>query len=71
MSRFQRLRWRLARWHVFEEFLTAVLERGDVWFAPMEEIADYAQQQRLAGQFKPRVEVLPQYPDAVGPTLPR
>lgn len=30
---------RFARWEVVHRFLEQVLKRGDVWFAPMEEIA--------------------------------
>lgn len=57
---------RLSRWHVFQEFLESVVSRGDVWFAPMEEIAAYAREQIDAGKHTPRVELLPQYPEPVG-----
>lgn len=33
---------RLARWHEMEKRLEKVLERGDVWFAPLETIAGFA-----------------------------
>ena len=33
---------RLARWREMERQLEAVLERGDVWFAPLERIATHA-----------------------------
>lgn len=34
---------RLARWREVERHLEAILERGDVWFAPLEQIAGHAQ----------------------------
>ena len=33
---------RLARWREMERWLDKVVEQGDVWFAPLEEIANYA-----------------------------
>ena len=33
---------RLARWMEMEKRIEKVLERGDIWFAPVEEIANYA-----------------------------
>lgn len=33
---------RLARWMVMERWLETVLNEGDVWFAPLEEIATFA-----------------------------
>ena len=47
---------RLARWRLFERWLEDVLSRGDVWFAPLEEIAAYCKTRN------PRVEHLP-YPE--------
>jgi peptidoglycan/xylan/chitin deacetylase (PgdA/CDA1 family) len=52
---------RLARWDVFEEFITKVIEKGDVWFAPMEEIAAYIGQQHGSKRYNARIESLPQY----------
>lgn len=43
----------LARWRLFERWLEETLARGDVWFAPLEEIAAYCQARN------PRVEQLP------------
>jgi peptidoglycan-N-acetylglucosamine deacetylase len=57
---------RLARWHVFHEFLENVVARGDVWFAPMEEIAAYARAEIDAGRYKAMVELLPQYERPIG-----
>jgi len=59
---------RLARWHVFAEFLERAVASGEVWFAPMEEIAAHVQGLVDAGRYTPRVEVLPQY---AGPVQPR
>ncbi|UXN57400.1 polysaccharide deacetylase family protein [Phyllobacterium zundukense] len=44
---------RLARWRLMEKQLEALLEKGDVWIAPMEEIAKHA-----LSQHKLRVEPL-------------
>jgi peptidoglycan/xylan/chitin deacetylase (PgdA/CDA1 family) len=52
---------RLARWDVFEEFVTKVIEKGDVWFAPMEEIAAYIVQEHKLKRYNARIESLPQY----------
>jgi len=57
---------RLARWHVFAQFLEQVVERGDVWFAPLEEIAAYVRSQVDSGAYSPRVEIIPQYAESVG-----
>ena len=57
---------RLARWHVFAHFLCEIAARGDVWFAPMEEIAAHVRRVVGDGSFKPRTETLPQYAQPVG-----
>lgn len=62
---------RLSRWHVFAEFLRGVVAQGDVWFAPMEEIAAYVQSEIAAGRHVPKVELIPQYEKPVGRVLPR
>ncbi|MBD9596913.1 polysaccharide deacetylase [Ensifer sp. ENS05] len=62
---------RLSRWHVFRQFLERVLERGDVWFAPLEEIAAYTRELIDSGGYKPMVELLPQYDKPAGRVLPR
>jgi peptidoglycan/xylan/chitin deacetylase (PgdA/CDA1 family) len=61
---------RLARWSVFTAFLEEVLQRGDVWFAPMEAIAEHVKSQVDAGRFRPQVEKLPQYTSPAGHVLP-
>ncbi|WP_088348852.1 MULTISPECIES: polysaccharide deacetylase [Rhodomicrobium] len=62
---------RLARWHVFDAFLEKVVRRGDVWFAPMEEIAAYARAEIDAGRFQAMTDLLPQYEQPVGRVFPR
>ncbi len=52
---------RLARWEVVRKFLEAVLTRGDVWFAPMEEIAAHVEAVTASGEYKPRRVTMPQY----------
>jgi len=56
---------RLARWQVVHDFLERVLERGDVWFAPMEEIAAHVLKLAGAGLWKPRIDRMPPYPGPV------
>ena len=62
---------RLARWRVFTEFLEKVLARGDVWFAPLEEIAAYVRAQVDGGHHLPRVELIPQYSAPIGRMVPK
>lgn len=52
---------RLARWHVFAEFLAEVIARGDVWFASMEEIAAHVRAVVADGRHVPREMAMPQY----------
>ncbi len=51
---------RLARWRVVEKWLEGVLERGDVWFAPLEDIAAHLRAEHEAGR-APRVDRFPYY----------
>ncbi len=62
---------RLARWHVFGEFLEKILTSGDVWFAPLEEIAAYVRAQIDSGAYVPRVELIPQYPAPIRRMVPK
>jgi hypothetical protein len=62
---------RLARWHVFAEFLEEVVAQGDVWFAPMEEIAAYVRAEINAGRHRPMVDLIPQYEEPLGRAWPR
>ena len=57
---------RLARWRQVERWLEGVLERGDVWFASLGEIAEHVRNQHLADDGSVRVENLPYYS---GPVL--
>lgn len=52
---------RLARWDVFESFIEDAVSRGDVWFAPMEEIAAYVVSAHNEHRYDARVDVIPQY----------
>ena len=61
---------RLARWEVVDRFLREVLERDDVWFAPMEDIAAHVVAVAEAGEYEPRRDALPHYAGPVTP-LPR
>lgn len=51
---------RLARWAAVERWLEVALERGDVWFAPLEEIAAHVRAEHDGGASL-RVERLPYY----------
>ena len=52
---------RLARWHHWHRFLQTMLACGDVWFAPMEEIAAHVQRLVTSGTWQPRIDRLPYY----------
>ncbi len=52
---------RLARWRQVEKWLEGVLERGDVWFAPMHEIAAHVRSESAKDPNAIRVEELPYY----------
>ena len=52
---------RLARWHAWHRFLKTAVARGDVWFAPMEDIAAHVQHLVATGGWTPRVDRLPYY----------
>ena len=52
---------RLARWRQVEKWLESVLDRGDVWFASLEEIARHVRSQYGADAESVRVEELPYY----------
>lgn len=52
---------RLARWEVVARFLEDVLARGDVWFAPMEDIAAHVLSLAESGVCTPRRVKMPQY----------
>jgi len=56
---------RLSRWEIVAEFLENVLDRGDVWFAPMEEIAAHVEAVTASGEYTPRRVAMPQYTSAI------
>jgi peptidoglycan-N-acetylglucosamine deacetylase len=60
---------RLARWEVVANFLASVMERGDVWFAPMEDIAAHVEKVIADGTYTPRRVAMPQYHGPVAATL--
>jgi len=52
---------RLSRWIEVRKFLEHVLSRGDVWFAPMEEIAAHVTKVVNDGSWTPRIDSVPFY----------
>ncbi len=52
---------RLARWHHWHQFLQTAVARGDVWLAPMEDIAAHVQHLVATGGWTPRIDRLPYY----------
>lgn len=56
---------RLARWHQIEKLLIEIREHDDVWFAPLEQIAEHVLQCEREGSFVPRTDRLPFYSDRV------
>ena len=52
---------RLARWTQVEKWLEGVLARGDVWFAPMHEIAAHVRAEAAKDPNAVRLEELPYY----------
>ncbi|MGI9501337.1 MAG: polysaccharide deacetylase family protein, partial [Geminicoccaceae bacterium] len=54
---------RLARWRQVEELIEDMTSRGDVWLAPLEDIARHV----LACGYQPRVDRLPYYDEPVMP----
>lgn len=61
---------RLARWEVVAGFLEEIIHRGDVWFAPMEEIAAHVAKVSEDGTYSPRRDRLPYYSGPVDPGSP-
>jgi peptidoglycan/xylan/chitin deacetylase (PgdA/CDA1 family) len=52
---------RLARWDAMAQFIEGLVRRGDVWFAPMEEIAAHVRGLVDSGAWEPMRETIPQY----------
>lgn len=62
---------RLARWQQTERMIEAMLTKGGVWFAPLEEIAAHVNRVVAEGSYKPRIDELPYYRGPVSVHLPR
>ncbi|MEM7122592.1 MAG: polysaccharide deacetylase [Pseudomonadota bacterium] len=60
---------RLARAMAIEQLIEHMLEKGDVWFARMDEIADYVSGLIAAGTWTPRRHALPFWPDVPIPAV--
>ncbi len=58
---------RLARWREVEKLIDDMVSRGDVWLAPLEEIARHVIQCRDQNTCQPRVDELPYYSEPVMP----
>ena len=56
---------RLARWLEVEKLIAHMREKGDVWFATMEEIARHVRRCIDDGNYRPRVDRLPYYRERV------
>ncbi len=56
---------RLARWRQVEKLIEYMLEKGGVWFAPMEDIAAHVRAVIDDGSYTPRVDRLPYYAERV------
>ena len=52
---------RLARWEKVEELIDYILSKGDVWLAPMEDIARHVRSVIDDGSYVPRVHDMPFY----------
>jgi len=61
---------RLARWLRVERMIEQMMKTGEVWFAPLEEIARHVNACRKKGSYKPRVDKLPYYDKPVGIEVP-
>lgn len=58
---------RLSRWIAVERMIERMLERGDVWFATLEDIARHVLACRDDGSYRPRIDRLPYYDRPVVP----
>ncbi len=56
---------RLGRWHQVRKLLRYMQDKGDVWFATMEQIAAHISSVTADGRYQPRVDSLPYYPEPV------
>ncbi len=58
---------RLSRWRQVEKLIEDMIGRGDVWIAPLEEIAHHIIACRDNGDYQPRIDRLPYYDKPVMP----
>ncbi len=56
---------RLARWCAAEKLIEYMLERGDIWFARMEDIAAHVRKLIQEGSYVPRVDEIPYYDEPI------
>ena len=56
---------RLARWREMEKLLQYMIDKGDVWFARMEDIARHVRQCIDDGSYNPRIDKLPFYTNKI------
>jgi peptidoglycan/xylan/chitin deacetylase (PgdA/CDA1 family) len=56
---------RLARFEAIASLLEYMVEKGDVWFAPLSEIAAHVDGLAASGAWTPRTDHVPQYPAPV------
>ncbi|MCY1375254.1 hypothetical protein D9M69_626600 [compost metagenome] len=52
---------RLARWHEVTKLIEYMMEKGDVWFARLDEIAAHVRNSVSDGLYRPRIGSLPYY----------
>lgn len=62
---------RLARWVETERMIQRMLDKGCVWFATLEEIAQHVRACIADGRYKPRIDNLPYYEERVAVARPR
>jgi len=60
---------RLARWCEVDRLIQYMLDKGGVWFATMEEIADHVLACAKDGSYSPRVDAWPYYAEPVRVTM--
>jgi len=58
---------RLSRWRQVDKLIEDMVGRGDVWLAPLEDIARHVIATRDSGSYQPRVDRLPYYDKPVMP----
>jgi peptidoglycan/xylan/chitin deacetylase (PgdA/CDA1 family) len=61
---------RLSRWLRIEKMIEYMLGTGEVWFAPLEDIAKHIQASRRSGAYEARVDQLPYYDKPQIPSPP-